>query len=85
MYNKKTFTPDDFAGVYKELAEVLGIEVVIQLHQVFKGQQITFPKRLYSVDYVKRYIREEQGKRNLKDMALELDYTERRIRQILQE
>ena len=85
MYDEKTFTPSDFAGVYKELAEILGTETVIQLHQVFKGQQVTFPKRLYSVEYVRRHLKEEKSQGNLKKAALELDYTERRIRQILKE
>lgn len=32
---------------------VLEFEDILVLHQVYKGLQITFPKRLYSKEYVK--------------------------------
>lgn len=46
------------AGVYKEIAEEMGIEVAFQMHLYFRGQQITFPTRFYDVNYMAELIRD---------------------------
>ena len=45
-------TPNDLAGDYACIAEIIGIENTILLHKHYRGQQITLPQRLYSVQYV---------------------------------
>jgi len=35
----------DLVGVYREIAEVIGVEATIMLHERFQGQQITLPKK----------------------------------------
>lgn len=44
--------PSDLAGIYKDIAEVIGIEATMLLHKEFQGQQITFPKKVYSKAYI---------------------------------
>ena len=39
----------DFNGfnrIYKELAELIGIENAVKLNAIYGGQQISFPKRI---------------------------------------
>ena len=72
------------AGVYREIAETMGLDTAYRLHQCFKGQQVTFPIRFYDTSYTAEKIREEykQGA-SIRDLSKEYDYTERRIRQLV--
>ena len=78
-------TASDFSGIYREIAEVIGVEATLLLHQHFKGQQITLPQKLFTRDYIVRQIENTQERSNLKMIASEFGYTERRLRQILKE
>ena len=74
-----------FASVYKDLAEIVGTENTKKIHQCFKGQEVTFPQRLYSKEYVTSYIKEHYDGKNLKELSKEFGYAERSIRRILQQ
>ena len=75
--------PGNFADIYMEIAEVIGPETAIEIHRLFKGQQIIFPQRLYKKEYVYSYIRKNYDGTNVKELAQKFDYSDRRIRQIL--
>jgi nicotinate-nucleotide pyrophosphorylase len=82
---KKQIDINDLAGIYKDIAEVIGIESTIILHDNFKGQQITLPKKLYTRDYVVSQVKDGIEDNNIKAVAHQYGYTERRLRQILKE
>ena len=46
----------DFKGIYAEMSEILGEEIVKIIHKHYKGQQVNFPMKLYSNEYVENYI-----------------------------
>lgn len=49
---------------FKEIyAEILGEEIVRIVHKYYKGQQINLPMKLYSNEYVWKYIVNNYGKR----------------------
>ncbi len=37
----------DFRGIYAEMSEILGEEIVRIIHKYYKGQQINFPMKLH--------------------------------------
>lgn len=74
-------TPNDLAGDYACIAEIIGIENTILLHKHYRGQQITLPQRLYSVQYVVKEVEPH----SLSDLAKKYGYTERRLRQLIKE
>ncbi len=80
MSDKKT---DGFNGIYAELAEIIDIEVVEQIYSQYKGQQITFPMRLYSKSYIENLICQEFTGKNYRELAQKYEYSERWIREIL--
>lgn len=82
MTDTQELTTTDLVGIYKEIAELIGIEATVILHENFKGQQITLPKKLYTKDYI---LRQVEGAESIKKIAVEFGYTERRLRQILTE
>ncbi|WP_238904404.1 Mor transcription activator family protein [Clostridium sp. YIM B02506] len=78
-----SFKEDDLNGIYRDICENLGEEVARGLHRFYKGQQITFPMRLYSQKYVIRYISNNYNGKNSKKLARDLGYTERWIKEII--
>ena len=74
---------EKFSLVYKEIAELIGEENTIVLYNHFKGQQISFPLHLYSVDYIKKCIVEEYNGSNVRELALKYGFTERWVRKII--
>lgn len=78
-------TTDCFSATYKEIADEIGIEPTLKLFQSFNGQQLFLPKKLYNSEFVYNYIKNNYNGKNMKKIAKELGYTERRLWQILQE
>ena len=73
-----------FNGIYEDLALLIGIDSVIKIYDLFKGQQITFPKRLFSQDYVvEQIVKVCHDSPSIKAMATKYGYTERWVRTVL--
>jgi Mor family transcriptional regulator len=72
-------------GIYKDMAEVLGVQVVMKIYKNYKGLQITFPIRLLSSEYVKREVTKEYDGTNTKLLARKFEYSERWIRKMIKE
>jgi hypothetical protein len=77
--------PADLAGIYKDIVEAIGLEATMLLHRDFQGQQVTFPKKLYSKSYILHQLQKEEQPLNIRAIALKFGYTERRLRQIIRE
>ncbi len=76
---------ENLAGIYREIAIATNVDTAKAMFDMFNGQQIVFPKRLYSKDYVRRYIIKNYNGKNIRQLSQELGYSDRRIRQILNE
>lgn len=74
---------DKYAGVYREIAVALGNDTAVEIHKLFKGQQIIFPQRLYSKEFIYEYIKENYNGHNIRELSQMFGYSDRRIRQIL--
>lgn len=74
-----------YAGIYQEMAEIIGSENMKKLYRKFKGQQIVFPQKLYSKTYVKEYLLMNRGKMSVGQMSRHLGLSDRRIRQLMSE
>lgn len=74
-----------YAGVYKELAELIGEDNMKKVYMRYKGGKVEFPKRIYSKEYVMEMLKKHEGKKSVSDMAQEFDYSERYIRKLMAE
>lgn len=74
-----------FHGIYKDISNELGTEVAIAIHNMFKGQQITFPTRLYNSKRVKEVIYMEFDGKNIRELARKYGYSEKTMRRMLKE
>ncbi|WP_297639033.1 Mor transcription activator family protein [uncultured Clostridium sp.] len=74
---------EKYSGIYKDMVEILGEEVVLRIYEHYKGQQVTFPMRIYSKSFVIEYIMKNYNGKNIKEIARELGYTSNWIQQIV--
>ncbi|MDU6483044.1 MAG: Mor transcription activator family protein [Paeniclostridium sordellii] len=73
----------DFKGIYAEMAEILGEEIVKIIYKNYKGQQINFPMKLHSNEYVEKYIIENYSKKGIREMSRELGYSDKWIQRLI--
>lgn len=74
-----------FAGIYNDLADLLGDEAVQKIHEGMSGQQITLPRRLYTKEYVIQATKDITDQKELKQAAIFFGYSERRLKQLLKQ
>lgn len=72
-----------YSGIYKDLVELLGEDITLEIYDNFKGQQVTFPMRLYSKSYVEEYLIKNYEGKNLKELSKELGYTWNWLQQLI--
>lgn len=83
MDKKKAKTSDGFMPVYKEISDIIGPEATYAIYKSMRSQQLTLPKRLYTTDYVLDQINKSGENVDIHKIALEYDYTERYLKQLL--
>lgn len=77
--------PERYSGIYKDLAELVGDAATIKIWKQFSGLNITFPQKLYSIEFRKDFIIENMELMKPSEMAKSLGLSERRVRQIIAE
>lgn len=80
---KKNLNAESFNAVYSELAGTVGLDATLKIYLKYKGQQISFPTKLFSNEYIEEQIIEEFDGRNYRSIAQKYDYSERWIREIV--
>ena len=81
--NKEKLKPDYLNGAYAEIANILGIEAALKLHNQYRGTQVSFPVEFLSRDYIFNKIKQEFNGTNTKELAIKYGYTEKWIRKIV--
>ena len=69
--------------IYKEIAHELGPEIAIAIHNMYKGQQITFPTRLFHPNRVKEAVKAQYTESNIRELARKYAYSEKTLRRML--
>lgn len=85
MLNEQEITTNDLNGIYKDIADVIGIEKTILLHDNFQGQQVTFPKKIYKKEYIIKQSKKNVKNENIRTLASRYGYTENHLRKILKD
>ena len=81
----EALTPDNFRGVYADIANIIGIDALIKLHKHYRGQSVLLPINLFSCEYISKCICEEYNGKNIKQLATEYGYSEKWIRKIIKD
>ena len=72
-------------NVYREISEKLGMETAMEIYQMFKGQQISFPMRFFNPALIQQSILEEYDGTNVRLLATKYNYSEKTVRRIIKE
>ena len=72
-------------AVYKEISEKLGMDTAMEIYQMFKGQQISFPMRFFNPEMVQKIIVQEYDGTNIKTLAIKYGYSEKTIRRVIRD
>lgn len=64
---------------------MVGEEQACKIYEHWNGQQVSFPTRLYSRDYVCSQVNKEYDGKNLKELSKKYRYSERHIRRMISE
>ena len=67
--------------IYAEIVKVIGADKMKAFYEIVKGQQIVFPIKLYSKEYMVAIA--QSGKRSMKELAREFGYSERYFRRMV--
>ena len=76
---------DILNDIYKEISEMIGIENTLKIYNHFKGQQVSFPIRLYNPQLIKDAIIKDFNGTNIKELVQRYNYSERTIRRMIKE
>ena len=74
-----------YHSIYKEIYELVGAEATEQIYERFKGQQISFPVRLFSPEMVQERVLSEYNGSNISELAKKYDYSEKTIRRMIKD
>ena len=74
---------DGLSGVYKDIADEIGLENTLIIFKLFHGTQVSFPNRLFSKECTYKAIINEYDGNNVHQLAQKYNYSERSIWRIL--
>jgi Mor family transcriptional regulator len=75
--------PELLNSIYREISEKLGLDTAMDIYQLFKGQQVTFPMRFFNSECIHKIIVQEYDGTNIKKLAVKYDYSEKTIRRMI--
>ena len=68
-----------YNNIYKEISELVGLDATLKIYLRFKGQQVTFPVRLYNPQLIQQNVIKEY------ELAQKYDYSEKTIRRMIRD
>lgn len=74
-----------YNDIYKEISEIVGLEATLKIYLRFKGQQISFPVRLYNPHLIQQNVIKEYDGTNIAELAQKYDYSEKTIRRMIKD
>lgn len=72
-------------GVYASISDIIGLDNTIKLYENFHGNQVNFPTRLFSKEYVLKQAKKDYDgtSESINKIATKYNYSERTIRKLL--
>ena len=74
-----------YNDIYKEIFELVGLDATLKIYLRFKGQQITYPVRLYNPQMIQQNVIKEYDGTNIAELARKYDYSEKTIRRMIKD
>ena len=74
-----------YNSIYKEISELVGLDATLKIYLRFKGQQVSFPVRLYNPHLIQQNVIKEYDGTNIAFLAKKYDYSEKTIRRVIKD
>ena len=74
-----------YNNIYKEISEMVGLDATLKIYLRFKGQQVSFPVRLYNPQLIQQNVIKEYDGNNIAELAKKYDYSEKTIRRMIRD
>ena len=74
---------DALNDVYREIADLIGYDDTMTLYTHFKGQQVTFPVKLFKPECISKMVKKQYDGTNAKKLARIYGYSERWIKELV--
>lgn len=74
---------ENLCGIYRDIANLLGVEAAIKIHSAYRGTQVTFPVNLVTKDFIADKIIREYDGTNIKKLASKYGYSEKWVRKMI--
>ncbi len=74
---------EQYGGIYRELADLLGDAAVAKIWKNYKGLTVTFPMHLLSKEQIRQYIEENMSVCKPAEIGKTVGLSERRVRKII--
>ena len=74
-----------YNDIYREISEIVGLEATLEIYLRFRGQQISFPVRLYNPHLIQQNVIKEYDGSNISKLAQKYDYSEKTIRRMIRD
>ena len=74
-----------YNSIYKELSELVWLDATLKIYLRFKGQQVSFPVRLYNPQMIQQSVIKEYDGTNIAELAQKYDYSEKTIRRMIRD
>ena len=74
-----------YNNIYKEISEMIGLDATLKIYLRFKGQQVTFPVRLYNPQLIQQNVIIEYDGTNIAELAKKYNYSEKTIRRMIRD
>lgn len=68
---------------YARIADEVGVEAMMKIYDLCKGEQISFPLHMYGRDKVIEAVKRDYDGHNLRELADRYGYSRRWLREIL--
>ena len=76
----KALKPEVFTGVYAEIAAEIDSETAMKIFELFRGQAVIFPQKLFDRRYVRAFIRQHRREYSVRELARMFGYSQTRGR-----
>ena len=74
-----------YNDIHREISEIIGLEATLKIYLRFKGQQVSFPVRLYNPQMIQQSVIKEYDGTNIAALAQKYDYSEKTIRRMIRD
>ena len=64
---------------------MVGLDATLKIYLRFKGQQVSFPVRLYNPQMIQQSVIKEYDGTNIAELAKKYDYSEKTIRRMIRD